>query len=114
MKLFFRCDSIEKLRNKIYQIEKELNNDVKKFKDLYHFTFTFGKNSTQKSLDLEDAIEYWKMILSDKFKYLNLWIDFLNVVKKKIFSKFNFLLIQRNITKKVYQKIHGIFCSNLL
>ncbi|RNA24813.1 DCN1 1 [Brachionus plicatilis] len=81
------CDSIEKLRNKIYQIDAELNNDLNKFKDLYHFTFNFGKNPSQKSLDLEDAVEYWKMILNEKFSYLNLWIDFLNEHHKKSISK---------------------------
>ena len=76
--LYFRSDSLEKLRNKILQIETELN-DPNKFKDLYQFTFNFAKNPSQKSLDLEDAIAYWKMILSDRFKYLDIWIKFLQV-----------------------------------
>lgn len=74
-----RCDTIDKLRSKLLQIEKDLSTDVNKFKDLYQFTFNFAKLSSQKSLDLEDAIAYWKMILADRFKYLDLWIQFLQV-----------------------------------
>ena len=72
------CDSIDKLRNKMLQIENEIN-DANKFKDLYHFTFNFAKTPSQKSLDLEDAIAYWRMLLSDRFKYLDIWIKFLLV-----------------------------------
>lgn len=71
------CDSIEKLRNKLLQIESEVSSDHNKFKDLYQFTFNFAKNANQKSLDLDDAIAYWKMILSDRFKNLDTWIKFL-------------------------------------
>ena len=72
-----RCDSIDKLRNKLLQIESELERDQNKFKDLYQFTFNFAKSPSQKSLDLEDAIAYWKMILTDRFKNLDTWIQFL-------------------------------------
>ena len=75
-----RCDTIDKLRNKILQIDTETMNDTNKFKDLYQFTFNFAKNPTQKSLELEDAIAYWKMILNDRFKYLDIWIKFLTVI----------------------------------
>ena len=81
LNLFFSChscDSIDKLRTKILQIETELS-DPNKFKDLYQFTFNFAKNPTQKSLDLEDAIAYWKMILADRFNFLDTWIKFLLV-----------------------------------
>jgi DCN1-like protein 1/2 len=63
----------------LLQIDNELNTDTNKFKDLYQYTFNFAKTPTQKSLDLEDAIAYWKMILSDRFKNLDTWIKFLMV-----------------------------------
>ena len=76
--LCFRCDSIDKLRNKMIALEGDVN-DASKFKDLYQFTFNFAKAPSQKSLDLEDAIAYWKMLLADRFKYLDIWIKFLLV-----------------------------------
>ena len=63
---------------------------------MYQFTFNFAKNPSQKSLDLEDAIAYWKMILSDRFKFLEIWIKFLQV------SYFeNFFLKVMNFVYKV-------------
>lgn len=81
------CDSIEKLRNKLLQIEADLSTDHNKFKDLYQFTFNFAKNPNQKSLDLEDAIAYWKMILSNRFTNLDTWIQFLLEHHKKNIPK---------------------------
>lgn len=81
------CDSIEKLRNKMLQIESELKNDHNKFKDLYQFTFNFAKSPNQKSLDLDDAIAYWRMILDTRFKNLETWIQFLQEHHKKNIPK---------------------------
>ena len=50
-------------------------------------TSIFAKSPSQKSVDLEDAIAYWKMILSGRFKYLDLWIDFLQEHHKRAISK---------------------------
>lgn len=81
------CDTIDKLRNKLLQIEAELSTDHNIFKDLYQFTFNFAKSPNQKSLDLEDAIAYWKMILTDRFKNLDTWIQFLLENHKKNIPK---------------------------
>lgn len=48
-------DSLEKLKQKLPQLELDLN-DMQKFKDFYHFTFNYAKDSGQKGLDLEMAI----------------------------------------------------------
>jgi DCN1-like protein 1/2 len=68
-------------------IEDATNRDQNMFKDLYLFTFNFAKNPSQKSLDLEDAIAYWKMILNGRFKYLSYWIEFLQENHKRAISK---------------------------
>lgn len=44
-----RCDSMEKLRKKCDNLEKEIK-DQWKFKEFYQFTFTFAKNPGQKGL----------------------------------------------------------------
>src|SRR5256885_2091804 len=49
------ADTLDKLRSRIQQCERELSVDTSKFKDMYYFTFNFAKNPNQKSLDLEDA-----------------------------------------------------------
>ncbi|XP_027243615.1 DCN1-like protein 2 isoform X2 [Cricetulus griseus] len=70
------CDSTEKLKALLPKLEQELK-DSAKFKDFYQFTFTFAKNPGQKGLDLEMAVAYWKLVLSGRFKFLDLWNTFL-------------------------------------
>lgn len=71
-------DSLEKLKQKLPILEQDLN-DIQKFKDFYHFTFNYAKDTGQKGLDLEMAIAYWNIVLVDRFKYLDLWCKFLTV-----------------------------------
>lgn len=98
-----RCDSPEKLKSILPRLEQELK-DGTKFKDFYQFTFNFAKNPTQKGLgkqqpaeglaplplpsallipvsllDLEMAVAYWNLVLSGRFKFLDLWNRFLLV-----------------------------------
>ncbi|XP_058682409.1 DCN1-like protein 2 isoform X1 [Poecile atricapillus] len=70
------CDTTEKLKALLPRLEQELKDPVK-FKDFYQFTFNFAKNPGQKGLDLEMAIAYWNLVLSGRFKFLDLWNKFL-------------------------------------
>lgn len=72
------CDSIEKLKARLPQLENELKDNYK-FKDFYQFTFNYAKNPGQKGLDLDMAIAYWNIVLKDKFKFLDMWCTFLQV-----------------------------------
>lgn len=87
-------DSLEKLKQKLPQLEVDLN-DINKFKDFYHFTFNYAKDSGQKGLDLEMAIAYWNIVLKDRFKFLELWCQFLTVSFKRVLS--NYRQIRRKI-----------------
>lgn len=40
-----QCDSIEKLRHKLYNDVTQELNDPAKFKDFYQFTFTYAKGN---------------------------------------------------------------------
>lgn len=109
--LFFRCDSPEKLKALLPRLEQELK-DSGKFKDFYQFTFNFAKNPGQKGLgkkndssdnnvsmmvlrlqcslyslflcaDLEMAVAYWNLVLSGRFKFLDLWNRFLLVSRHR-------------------------------
>lgn len=71
-------DSLDKLKQKLPILEQDLN-DIHKFKDFYHFTFNYAKDTGQKGLDLEMAIAYWNIVLVDRFKFLDLWCKFLTV-----------------------------------
>jgi len=76
--IIFSVDSIDKLKVRLGSLENDLR-DPLKFKDFYHFTFNYAKNAGQKGLDLDMAIAYWNIVLDDKFKFLQLWCQFLQV-----------------------------------
>ena len=70
------CDAIDKLKQKLSSLEKEIN-DQNKFKEFYQFTFNYTKNPSQKGLDLEMALAYWNIVMAGRFKFLGLWSTFL-------------------------------------
>lgn len=81
-----QCDTIEKLRERIKQLNKDIENETDKFKQLYIFTFNFARSSTSmKNLDVQPAMAYWKLLFSpssgskqnSRFKFLDLWMKFL-------------------------------------
>ena len=74
------CDSVDKLRNKLPSLEKEIQ-DANKFKEFYQFTFNYAKNPGQKGLDLDMALAYWNIVLKGKFRFLEVWTKFLRVCK---------------------------------
>jgi len=80
------CDTIDKLKSKLPQIEMEIL-DATKFKEFYQFTFNYAKNPSQKGLELEMAVAYWNIVLTDRFKFLSLWNKFLHEHHNKSIPK---------------------------
>jgi len=80
------CDSIDKLRNKLPSLDKEIQ-DMSRFKEFYQFTFNYAKNPCQKGLDLDMAIAYWNIVLKGKFKFLDIWTKFLKENHKRSIPK---------------------------
>ncbi|XP_016116883.1 DCN1-like protein 2 [Sinocyclocheilus grahami] len=80
------CDSPDELRTLLPRLEQELK-DSGRFRDFYQFTFSFAKSPGQKGLDLEMAVAYWNLILTGRFKFLDLWSTFLLEHHKKSITK---------------------------
>ena len=59
------CDSLDKLKQKIPSLEKEIV-DSMKFKEFYQFTFNYAKNPAQKGLDLDMALAYWNIVMAGR------------------------------------------------
>jgi len=78
-----RCDSVDKLKQKLPAVDNELMRDAAKYREFYQYTFGFAKNPAQKSLDLEMAVAYWNIVLRGKFKHLDWWCQFLQEHHKK-------------------------------
>ncbi|CAG8726485.1 31010_t:CDS:10 [Gigaspora margarita] len=81
-----RCDSIEKMRAAIPRLRASLNDEAT-FKEIYQFTFKFGLSENQKSLSLDVAIEFWRMLLNDRWPHLEIWIEFVKEKHGKSISK---------------------------
>jgi DCN1-like protein 1/2 len=81
-------DSVERLRDRLPGLEREILMDKLKYKSFYQFTFQYAKEPTQKSLDLETAITYWNIVLSNKFRFLGSWIQFLQVRIRRLQDMF--------------------------
>ncbi|BES95245.1 unnamed protein product [Nesidiocoris tenuis] len=79
-------DSIEKLKARLVTLESELKDSLK-FKDFYHFTFNYAKNPGQKGLELDMAITYWNIVLQGRFRFLELWCQFLQEHHKRSIPK---------------------------
>ena len=70
------CDSIDKLRTRCSSLEYDIQ-DPRYFENLYHFTFNYAKSPGQKGLDQETAVAYWNLLLAGRFKFYDLWCEFL-------------------------------------
>lgn len=80
-------DTIEKLKSKLEKLRAELW-DERIFKNFYLWVFKYAKEGNARSLDAQSAVELWKLILEDRFKYLKEWCEFVTEVKKaKTISK---------------------------
>ena len=87
-----RVDDIKKLKKvlikleqvrkafipRFYQLFQELDNP-RLYKDFYLYTFQYGKNEGQKSLEVDIALAYWEIVLKNRFTHLDLWLQFVRV-----------------------------------
>jgi len=89
---YLQVDSIPKLKDRLPGLRAQIAED-QSFKEFYNFVFNYGKEETQKSLDLEMAIALWKLVLKDKFVHLELWIKWLQDNRKHSISKDEWALL---------------------
>ena len=81
-----KCETLQALKNKIVSSRAQLK-DEKAFKNFYMYIFDYAKGGDKvKVLDLDFAIVLWNMTIKDKFKYLDIWMQFLKVIPRFITS----------------------------
>lgn len=104
------CKNLEQMRARVPALRRSLSSEEEVFKRVYMYTFALARSPGQKSLLLETAIEYWKLLLNKRFEaQLPVWIEFLEKEYGKAISKdtwncmYDFvLLVQRDPTLKTY------------
>lgn len=82
------AQNLVQMRSCLQDFTKELQ-DPAIFKQIYVWTFGWAKSLDiqQKSLPLETAIAFWELILKEKYKHLDIWIEYLNNHYKKSINK---------------------------
>ncbi|KAB0341387.1 hypothetical protein FD754_018313 [Muntiacus muntjak] len=71
------CDSAGQLRALLPGLERELRDTVK-LQDLYQFPSpSLGARGRRGWVNLEMAVAHWNLVLSGRFKFLDLWNTFL-------------------------------------
>lgn len=109
------------MRAKIPELRQSILNDEATFKRVYLFTYAFLRPSGQKSLPLETAIDYWKLLLGRRWKgHIDSWIEFLENEYKKSIAKdtWNMLyefvgLCNADPELKGYDE-EGMWCTRIL
>lgn len=81
------CDSLQKLKNLMSGWTREVKGDNYKLKQLYIYLFDYNKAPNAKTLPVELAVALWNVILKDKYKRLQDWIDFVQGQYKKAITK---------------------------
>uniref|UniRef100_A0A1I7V356 Defective in cullin neddylation protein n=1 Tax=Caenorhabditis tropicalis TaxID=1561998 RepID=A0A1I7V356_9PELO len=72
-----QVDNIQTLKQRIDMINSEIDTNREKSRELYLFTFNYGKSAASRSLDLETAVCYWDVLFGSRSTLMSQWIDFL-------------------------------------
>eukprot|EP01097_Dermamoeba_algensis_P009052 TRINITY_DN623_c0_g1_i2.p1 TRINITY_DN623_c0_g1~~TRINITY_DN623_c0_g1_i2.p1 ORF type:complete len:257 (+),score=49.45 TRINITY_DN623_c0_g1_i2:44-814(+) len=88
-----KCDSLGKLQAHLSKIQEQLSSNNQLFKEFYLFTFDYGKEGSQKTIALDAALILWKMLLKGRFRFLDLWTEFLQENYKNAISKDTWTLL---------------------
>ena len=89
------ADTLPKQQTIITTFRRSLSQTPEFFKRVYKNTFLLARNPGQKSLGLDVAVEYWRLLLqapsnkwnTDSTPWLDWWITYLQEVWKKGISK---------------------------
>lgn len=82
-----RCDTLQSMMNTIDELREQFKIDDRLHKQVYLYTYAFARPEGQRALPLDMAIEYWKLLLKDRWDYLDLWIEFLRERYNKTIPK---------------------------
>ncbi|KAG2219199.1 hypothetical protein INT45_013065 [Circinella minor] len=81
-----QCDSISRLKQALPSLVTALN-DPESFRRVYSYAFLLGRQTGQKSLSLDAAVELWRLLLANQVEFLENWITFLEQKHGKAISR---------------------------
>ncbi|KAK9468837.1 Cullin binding-domain-containing protein [Lipomyces arxii] len=80
------ADTITKMKKVVETLRDQMQNDPVFFKNVYRFTFIFVRSPGQRILNLDSAVEYWTLLLEDRFpdkRSFDQWVSFVTEQYKK-------------------------------
>lgn len=88
-------DTLPKMRNIILQRRSQLPTDRELFKNVYNHTFVLGLQEKQKALQMETAMEFWRVLFSEQgfvwstrtTPWLDWWFEYYAEKVKKAVNK---------------------------
>jgi len=89
-------DSLPKMRNLVLQRRSQLGSDKELFKNVYNHTFTLALQQGAKTLVLEMAVEFWRMLFREPgyewrsaqgTPWLEWWLEFQEAKRTKAVNK---------------------------
>ncbi|KAJ3134710.1 DCN1-like protein 1 [Physocladia obscura] len=87
-----QCQTLDDMKKCVNERMRKDLDDPTIFREIYLFTFGFAKAENQKSLGLETATAFWQLLFTGKYKYIELWIEFLedhkNAISKDTWNQF--------------------------
>jgi len=82
---YLGMETLSRMKKQLPKLKNELDEDDDQFIDFYMFCFRYMKQPDQKSLGLESAVATWKLIMKNKYKYIDEWCTFVeNELKHSI------------------------------
>ena len=82
----YGCDTMNKWYKVIPDCKKSLKDD-KVFKEVYDFTFGFSQEAGFKNISYEYAEGLWTILMKDKCRFLQDWLDFFESQNTEIIKK---------------------------
>ncbi|KAF2809230.1 DUF298-domain-containing protein [Mytilinidion resinicola] len=93
----YNCDTVDKQKSHMKNLLKTLPSNKDTFTRIYKYTYNIGRTGNQKSVQLDTAIEYWKVLFgsasspvrwnSHANPWLDWWVEFLTTKWKKSVNK---------------------------
>jgi len=78
-----KVTKFDQLKKKLVQTKQEVYADATQFKEFYDYVFDYSLEQGAKTVPADIAVGQWKLILKGKYKFLDLWCEFVEKCFKK-------------------------------
>ncbi|KAG2393904.1 hypothetical protein C9374_003668 [Naegleria lovaniensis] len=78
-----KITKFDQLKKKIQQVKQDIYNDANQFKEFYEYVFDYSLEEGAKTVPPDVAIGQWKLVLKGKYKFLDVWCEYIEKVFKK-------------------------------